>query len=44
MTEDEWKKIERVIPVASWTNLDMSGDKEERKGKGVIKMKEQMNS
>ena len=30
MTEDEWKKMERVIPVAPWTNLDMSCDKEER--------------
>ena len=33
MAGDEWKKMERVIPVASWTNLDMSGDKEERKGR-----------
>ena len=31
MTEDEWKKMERVIPVAPWTNLDMSGDERERK-------------
>ena len=27
MTGDEWKKMERVIPVAPWTNLDMSRDK-----------------
>ena len=30
MTEDEWKKMERVIPVAPWTSLDMSCDKRER--------------
>ena len=30
MTGDEWKKMERVIPVAPWTNLDMSGDERER--------------
>ena len=30
MTGDEWKKMERVIPVAPWTYLDMSGDKGER--------------
>ena len=30
MTEDEWKKMERVIPVAPWTYLDMSGDERER--------------
>ena len=30
MIEDEWKKMERVIPVAPWTNLNMGGDEEER--------------
>ena len=30
MTGDEWKKMGRVIPVAPWTSLDMSGDKRER--------------
>ena len=30
MTDDEWKKMERVIPVAPWTSLDMSGDERER--------------
>ena len=30
MIEDEWKKMERVIPVAPWTNLNMYGDKGER--------------
>ena len=28
MIEDEWKKMERVIPVAPWTCLDMSCDNE----------------
>ena len=26
--------MERVIPVAPWTDLDMSCDKEKRKGRG----------
>ena len=30
MTEDELKKMERVIPVAPWTDLNMSGDERER--------------
>ena len=30
MTGDELGKMERVIPVAPWTYLDMSGDKRER--------------
>ena len=30
MTGDEWKKMERVIPVAPWTKLYMNGDEEER--------------
>ena len=41
MIEDEWKKMERVIPVAPWTNLDMSCDKE--KEEGIMKMKERMS-
>ncbi len=39
MTEDEWKKMERVIPVAPWTYLDMSCDKEERMKKRKERMK-----
>ena len=30
MTGSEWKKMERVIPVAPWTYLDMSCDERER--------------
>ncbi len=30
MTGSEWKKMERVIPVAPWTDLNMGGDKRER--------------
>ena len=46
MIEDEWKKMERVIPVAPWTYLDLGCDKEERKGKRErrMKKKEQTNS
>ena len=41
MIEDEWKKMERVIPVAPWTYLDMTGDKRGRvKWKEGMKMKE----
>ena len=29
MIEDEWKKMERVIAAAPWTNLFMSSDEEE---------------
>ena len=34
MTGDQWKKMDRVIPIAPWTNLDMHSDKEKRKGRG----------
>ncbi len=43
MIEDEWKKMERVIPVAPWTDLDMSCDKEERMKKRKERMKKRKN-
>ncbi len=43
MTESEWNKMERAIPVASWTYLDMSCDKQERMKTKIVKMIEQMN-
>ena len=45
MAGDEWKKMERVIPVAPWTNLDMSGDKRERmkRRKGRIENENKLN-
>ncbi len=30
MTDDEWKKMERVITIAPWTSLYMGCDKRER--------------
>ena len=42
MTEDKWKKMERVIPVAPWTYLNMGGDKEEREGNEDERTNEQV--
>ena len=41
MTEDEWKKMERVIPVAPWTNLDMICEKDERMKKRKERIKKE---
>ncbi len=41
MTEDEWKKMERVIPVAPWTDLNMIREKDERMKKRKERMKKE---
>ena len=43
MTGDEWKKMERVIPFAPWTNLHLGCDKEERMKKRKERMKKRKN-
>ena len=30
MTGDEWKRMERVIPVSPWTTLDFGGEKKKK--------------
>ena len=42
MTEDEWKKMERVIPVAPWTNLNMGCEKEKEKEMKMKRTNEQV--
>ena len=41
MTEDKWKKMERVIPVAPWTDLNMICEKDERMKKRKERMKKE---
>ncbi len=41
MTGDEWKKMERVIPVAPWTDLNMICEKDERMKKRKERMKKE---
>ena len=42
MAEGEWKKMERVIPVAPWTNLNMGCEKEKEKEMKMKRTNEQV--